>query len=364
MQLRLLAVVPLLAACATTPGSGSGPGSGPGAGPDAVQLDGTYQLANRLDLASAGVLPDLASSTLESLSQLQTDPAGAIIGILEATNAPVISTLLSALPDIVTQQLAGFIDDYIVGELYQNVPVTDEIAGIVQDTAQLVTQFELDTTLVLSPPDAMGMATATHAVAGVTFSVGDQKLVVTAPELLSDVTQASLDATALHIVEQSPDVENGLLDLGDHAFAVPIGDYAIQGLDQLLMAELGQPDLRSALGSLIDCAGLAQNVANECIVDVCVGHQDEIQSVCESGLDLIASDVEAELHSITIQAMHFHSGEAKMWDAPTPDGPTDGVIDRIDGGTWTLGIGLTSDEHPTQATFTGTRVDAATPAPQ
>jgi hypothetical protein len=356
--MRLLAVVPLLAACATTPGSG------PGAGPDAVQLDGTYQLANRLDLASAGVLPDLASSTLESLSKLQSDPAGAIIGILQATNAPVISTLLSALPDIVTQQLASFIDDFITSEVYQGVPVADEIAGIVQDTAQLVTQFELDTTLVLSPPDAMGMATATHAVAGVTFTVGDQTLVVTSPELLSDATQASLQATALHIVEQSPDVENGLLDLGDHAFAVPIGDYAIQGLDQLLMAELGEPDLRSALGSLIDCAGLAQSVANECIADVCVGHQDEIESVCDSGLDLIASDVETELHSLTIQAMHFHEGEAKMWDAPAPDGPTDGVIDRIDGGTWTLGIGLSSDEHATQATFTGTRVDTSAPAPQ
>lgn len=356
--MRLLAAVLLLAACATRPGSG------PGSGPDAVQLDGTYQLANRIDLASAGVLPDLASSTLESLSKLQSDPAGAIIGILQATNAPVISTLLSALPDVITQQLASFIDSYIVGELYQNVPVTDEIAGIVQDTAQLVTQFELDTTLVLDPPDAMGMASATHAVAGVTFAVGDQTLVVTAPELLSDSTRASLQATALHIVEQSPDVENGLLDLGDHVFAVPIGDYAIRGLDQLLMAKVGQPDLRGALGSLIDCAGLAQTVANECVAGVCVGHQDEIESVCSSGLDAIASDVEAQLHALTIQAMHFHEGEAKMWDAPAPGGPTDGVIDRIDNGTWTLGIGLTSGEHATQATFTGTRVQGSAPAPQ
>lgn len=356
--MRLLAATCLLAACATTPGPGGGGGN------DAVQLSGTYQLANRIDLASAGILPDLASSTLESLSKLKDDPAGAIIGILQATNAPVISTLLSALPDVITQQLASFIDGFITSQVYQGVPVTEQIAGIVQDTAQLVTQFQLDTTLTIATPDDTGTAAATHALAGATFSVEDQTLVVTAPDLLSSATQASFQATAVHIVEQGPDVENGLLDLGDHAFAVPLGDYAIHGLDQLLMNQLGVPDLRGALGLLVDCSGLAQSVANECVGPVCVGHEADLEDVCSQGLDAIASDVEAELHMITLQAMHFHEGEAKMWDAPTPGGATDGVIDRIDSGVWTLGLGLTSDEHAATATFTGTRVGDAPAGPQ
>jgi hypothetical protein len=326
------------------------------AAPPPVTLSGRYQLASHLDLTSTGVLPDFASSTLQALSQLKTDPAGAIVNILESINAPIVSNVLSAIPHIVEQPLLNWIDDHVFGALYQGLPVTQQIAGMIQDIASLATAFQLDTTLDLADPNETGDATATHALAGMTFTVADHSLVVHAPDLVANVTQAQLDATALHIVEHSPDVENGLLDLHDHSIGLPLGAFVERAIDQLMMNKFGQPNLRAALGALINCGAIAHDVATKCIGPVCVGHEAAIASLCDAGLDAIAAEVKTQLEKITINALHFHDGEAKMWDAPMAGGPTDGVIDRLDDGTWTLGIGVGGGETATTADFTGTRV--------
>jgi hypothetical protein len=352
---RITMTTLMLAACT------SGPPEAPS--PTQVQLGGTYELANRIDLTTAGVLPPLASGVLSALAKLETDPAGAIVGILEATNAPIAAQVLSAIPSALQQPLLQWIDDHVFAAVYQNVPVTMQVAGIVSDIAQLVTAFQLDTELVLAEPDATGATTATHALAGATFTVAGHSLVVRAPELLSQLTQASLQATALHVVEQSPNVEDGVLDLLDHSIGLPLGDLASRGIDQLVMAKLGQPDLRSALGAVVDCAALAKDLATKCVGPVCLGHQTDIANLCNAGLDAIVADVHAQLHAIAFDALRFHEGQAKMWDTTIPSARDDFVIERIDDGTWRLSLAfkIAGPEHPTSADFTGTRAAAASP---
>jgi hypothetical protein len=347
--MRHLVIVPLFAACLSAKPADN-----------EVQLDGSYQLANHIDLASAGILPDIASTTLEQLSKLKTDPAGAIIGILQASNAPVASTLLSALPAVIKQQLATFIDDSVFAAVYQGAPVTEQIAGVISDIASLVTAFQLDTQLDLTAPDPEGAASATHALVGVTFTVADKSLVVRAPELLSAATQGSCDATALHIVERASDVENGVLDLHDHALGLPLGDFTIHGIDLLVQAKLGQPTLRAALGTLVNCSAVAKDVSTRCVGPVCVGHESDIENLCNAGLDAIVADVDTQLKALNIKTLHFHDGEAEMWDAASDGSKVDGIIDRLDHGVWTLGVDIGTGEHPAHADFTGVRIDAST----
>jgi hypothetical protein len=354
-MLRIAITSSLLLACTNF---GSSAPEGPPS-PSQVELGGKYQLASRLDLTDTGVLPNMASSTLQALSQLKTDPAGAIVQILEAVHAPIVSNVLSLIPSVVQQPLLNWIDDHVFATLFNGVPVTQHLAGMIDDIASLVTKFQLDTTLELAEPDETGDAAATHTLVGMTFSISNHSLVVNAPDLVSSTTQAQLDATALHIVEQSPNVENGVLDLHDHAIGLPLGAYVERATDQLMMQRFGQPDLRSALGALIKCQSIAQDVANKCIGPICVGHEAAIESLCNAGLDAIAAEVKTQLEKIAFNALRFHDGEAKMWDAPTDGGPTDGIIDRIDDGTWTLGIAVGSTEHPTTASFSGTRLPSA-----
>jgi len=352
--MRHIAISVLLFACTTDSGDLEAPTDKP------VELGGSYQLANRLDLASAGVLPDVASTTLHALSQLKEDPAGAILDLLEATHAPIVSNVLSVIPDALEQPLTQWINDNVFAALYQGVPVTQQIASIVDDLASLVTRFQVDTSLDLIEPDVTGASAATHSLAGVTFTVAEHALVVRAPDLLSDVTHGDLSASALHIVEQSPDVQNGIIELRDHSIGLPIGAYVIHGIDQLMMAKFGQPNLRAALGALVNCSSVAHNVAQKCIGPVCVGHETELRNLCDAGLDAIVTSVEAQLMALNFKALHFKHGAAAMWDAAMAGGPRDGVVDRIEDGIWNLGVDVGTGEHAVYADFTGVR--SSTPA--
>src|SRR6476620_4526709 len=99
-----------LAACA-----GDAEPGGDGA-PTATEdpVAGDYAIESHLDLATAEGVPTPVHDALALLRGRADDPAGTIFAMIDAANLPLVDQLLAALPPIVVDQVAGFIDQFVV----------------------------------------------------------------------------------------------------------------------------------------------------------------------------------------------------------------------------------------------------------
>jgi hypothetical protein len=347
------------------PGDGSDDGAGDsgdgaddgaadgGEEPDPIQ--GRYEVATTYDLAASPLVPGAIEGALVSLTQLADDPAGTLLDLLDQANVPVLDQLLAVVPDVLVDQLAGFINEFLIDRVIENVPVLDQVVGITDSVAGLLTGFDVVSLLDVSTMDDAGAARANHRLSAVRFGWDGQPLLVDTPELLDQITIARDVGVSVSLGGG-----DGVIELGDHAFHLPIGDFAVVALNQALSQTLGVGSLRDALGLLFDCAGLAESVANRCLpgpVRVCVGHQEELEQVCDAGLDLVASQVEERLTAIDFAEMRFESGSAVLRDAAEIGGAEDGRIDLIDRGTWQTQLQLDGvGGFPLPSPFAGHRV--------
>ncbi len=382
-SLRAASVLPVLvvlAACSAGDGSGTPPplpstGADDGAsgpvtiGPDGVpvgadgqpippKLDGTYAMATMIDLTTSPVLPGQVATAMSALAHFHDHPMQGLLDILNAAHVPVVSDFIGALPSIVRSALASLFDNHVAKTIYQDVPFAENVANLLGDVGGLATRFEIVSTLAVPPVDALGNAQATHTLTGVAFHWGDGRTVVDAPSALVRLESQPVTVNAVALAKRSPQLEMARLTVSDHRFDVPIGTFAVLGADKLAQDLFGAKDLRDALGRVVDCHTVAQNVANECVgidpVQVCVGHASDIEKMCISGLDTIVSAVQSGLKSVEIPVLHIKAGMAQMWDQPVGSSALDAVADRLDNGFWSMGVG--KEDKPVAATFTAMRV--------
>lgn len=371
-------------ACGDEPGPapfGQGPngGGGPGGrgsgeitiGPDGLpvgpdgkpippKLDGRYELSSEFDLTTAGLLPEVMNDTLKALSSFREKPSQTIVDLMDTANVPLVPTVLNAIPSAIRGFVLGYIDDHVFKALYEKVPVTQQLTGVLDDLASIVTKFELVTTLDLPQGDAVGDTSAHHTIAGVGYHWDQKRHVIAAPELVSDLVEQRVKANAVTLEKRSVELETGRLKLGDHTFSVPIGTFAVRAADELAKEKFGASNLRGAMGKVVNCEALADAVSKRCINppgpgQICVGHKDDIAQICTTGLDLLVIAVQAAIRSLDIPVLNLESGFAQMWDAPAEGAPLDATIDRIDHGFWTAAITVKGDK-PVVATFTGRRI--------
>jgi hypothetical protein len=321
-------------------------------------LTGRYELSSFFDLTSAGLLPDAANETLKALSKFKENPSASIVELLTAANVPILGTVLKWLPGPLKDPFYNWFNEHVFKRVYAGLPVTEQIAGIIDSLGSIITRFEVVSALELGPADPSGNASANHRFAGVAFTVGDKRTYVDSPDLVSRIVAAeNFKANVVHITESAPDVEDGRLDLGDHTFPLPLGQFAVLGADQFVKQKFGAADLRAGLGQIIDCAALAKFVAEKCVANLCVGHEDDVKSLCEAGLDAVVSETKSRIAPLAFSSVQFASGEAKMWDAYLPDGARDNKADRLDNGTWkTLLDPGNGKKRPVVATFVGKRI--------
>lgn len=334
---------------------------GPDGKPVRPKLDGKYELSSRFDMTTAGLLPEVMSDTLRALSSFREKPSQTIVDLLDVANVPLVPTVINAIPGPIRNFVLGYIDDHVFKALYDAVPVTQRITGLLDDLASIVTKFEIVTALDLPQGDAIGDFKATHTISGVGYEWDAKHHVISAPELLSQLAEQRVDGNAVALDKLSPELESGRLKLGDHTFSVPIGSFAVYAADELAKDKFGAADLRAAIGSVVDCEKLAEDVSNRCIDPIgpgkiCVGHKSEIQQICTTGLDLLVGTLRSAIKQLDLPVLRLKDGVAQMWDAPTPDGALDATIDRIDHGFWTAMMKVTREERPVLATFTGRRI--------
>ena len=338
--MRLLAAALLLAACGTS-GSGTTDPYGPGVGdpnnpvPQQGVDQGPYQVTTSVDLTVEAVLPPQAELVVQTLRDFSDNPAHTLITLAGQEGVPEVETLYDALPSVLTDKLEGWINGEIEQVQIDGQPITvwaGNFAGLA-DTA--FSQFSVDSTL-----DVEG-ETSTHTLTMLDFTpTGVLNVKIPITGLASD------------ILTQHPSVsvsEGGALTLGDQAFGLLLGEYAWDAVNAACTAEFGG-DIRTVLGNAVNCAGIASTVANKCVLGVCVGHEQDLDAICEGGLDAVVNEMHDRFAQINLEALHYASGTARMID---DDG--DGVADRITDGTWDAQLNLGLGLRHTPATFTATR---------
>jgi hypothetical protein len=291
-----------------------------------------------------------------------------MVDLLAAAKVPVVPTVLNAIPSFIRDQVLGFIDDHMIKSLYKSVPFAQHLTGMLDDLASITTKFELVTTLDLPQGNAIGDTQASHTFAGVAYNWSDKRNVIHAPDVLQALEKQRVTANAVSLEKRSPELESARLRLGDHGFNVPIGSFALLAANKLMNEKFGATDLRDALGKVIDCGALADDVSKRCIDPVgpgkiCVDHKSEIQNLCNLGLDVVVGVVQGQIKRLDLPLLHLKEGTAQMWDPPTAKGPLDATIDRIDHGFWTATVHVGNADKTILATFMGHRTgDVASPS--
>jgi hypothetical protein len=143
-----------------------------------------------------------------------------------------------------------------------------------------------------------------------------------------------------------------LVTVSDHFMGLPFGRYALQALNAILLAEHGAPNLTKFLSNAVGCPGMAAYVASQCVnvvLDtVCVGHQDDVLSVCEGGLAEGAKQIEDQIRGLDLKTIHLQQGVATAVGAQVTR-PQDATA--LQNGVWTATVDFGNDPSPAEATF-------------
>jgi hypothetical protein len=332
---RVLAVA-FLAACGTSGSTGAGGDLGTPENPLPQPAEkGPYQVTTSIDLTVEAVLPPQAELVVQTLRDFSNNPAHALIDLAGQEGVPAVATLYDALPDVLTDKLEGWINGEIAKVTINGEPITEwagDFAGLA-DTA--FSQFAVDSTLAIDGD------TATHTLTGLDFT----------PTGVLNV-KVPISGLASDILTQHPSIqviEGGGLGIGDQAFGLLFGEYAWNAVNAACTAQFGG-DIRTVLGNAMNCAGIAHTISDKCVLGVCVGHEQQLDDICEGGLDAIVDVMHDRFAALNLEALHYNSGDAQLVD---DDG--DGVADRIVEGTWDARLNLGLGLRHTPATFVGTR---------
>jgi hypothetical protein len=330
-------------------GEDGGEGGGGGGGQD-DPIAGVYQVRSAMDLTSTSLANDLVPDVVAILNQLTTTPADTLIGLLESANVPILDQLLGLLGEVLLDPFRNFVDEYVINRVVEGIPLTQQLSALTSEITALLTQFEIVSELELSGLDASGQLTsATHRLSALSLPLLGQQVLVDTPALVDQITAADGVSCSVSLSEGE-----GELQVGDHAFGLPLGDFALDALDRVLGGGDGA-GLRDRLGALVDCAAMADEVSSRCLGPLCVGNRDEIEQFCEAGLDQAVSQIEARVASINFAEIRFQAGDALLRDSDS-DGQSDGLIDLLEQGNWQTVVFVKGIELPFAAAFDGLRV--------
>ena len=322
-------------------------GGGDDGGGPTDPIAGPYQVTSTYDVASNSLLQSVVSGLLFGIGDLAQDPAGTLIDLLDSANVPILDELLGILPDLILPELNGFINGFLLNSVVDGLPLPVQLDELAGNVTGLLGQFDVTSQLDLGNLSS-GLTSADHSLSAVSFLWDAQSILADTPELFDQITAAH-DVTC----EVALDQAGGAIELANHAFDLPYTDIAVLALNQALMQSMGVPDVRAALGHIVDCEAMAAEVSSKCLLNlplICVGNQDKLLEFCEAGLDQAAADIESRIRIFDLASMRLQSGTATLIDDEN-----DGVIDRIEG-TWDTVIHVDGTDFPMTAPFTGVRV--------
>jgi hypothetical protein len=347
--------VALLLVIAGGAGCDDGSPADPGPPPADLRVDGNYQIVSTYDLTVGSVLPEPVADYAQEIVGLRQDPAGTLFKLLDDAGVPLASDLIDVLPGPVANQLKGAINDFFAADVYGDARVSSELDALTAAIQTVVARPDVVSQLSLVAPDETGATTATHRLEELRYRLygGATEIVVPIAVPAGAVPVLTLETDATARVTRGTAGEDAHLQIGDHAFGLPYGDYVLTALDQAMAQRCGT-NLRGALGALVDCDGMAASVAGKCVLGACIGHQSTLSAICDAGVDLAYQQMTDRIRALRFDALR-QSGQAQMWDAGTPGAVTDQRIDRLTTGNWAASVDFGMGPRNVAATFAGAR---------
>jgi hypothetical protein len=332
--MKLLFACSLLAGC-VLPTHGSDRGDDVDVGDDVPPpppppvAAGSYQVTSKIDVTAEAVLPEPAAQLVATLRDFSVEPAHTLIELADDAGVPAIGELRALLPDMLENKLEGWLDEEIAKVRIGGAPVT-ELAGDAAALAETaLTQFALDSELVIEGTHA------THRLTAIDLApAGIQTRIALEVEIARSATVAS---------------RGGTLSIGDHRFSLEYGEYLWRATDAAIAAQYGA-GIRAAIGGAVNCPHIAETIANKCVLGVCVGHADLLEELCEAGLDEVVDIAHDKVAALRFDVLHFAAGRSRLVDSSG-----DGVADALAGGVWTAEINAGFGLRPVPATFAAAR---------
>lgn len=331
----IVASLALFAACGTTPGGADGENEDGGTPENPVPHEsGPYQVHTAVDFTIEAILPPQIETAVQLLRLFSTNPARAIFDLAEMKGVPAVGVIRDVLPGVLEDKIEGWINDEIAKIRINGKPIT-AYAGEIASLAEIaLSEFAVESELTIEGTKTSHRLTALDLrPTGIDFRL-------------------PIGGLAGDILTQTPTLsvsEGGFIGLDEQHFGLNYGEYAWQGMEYA-STQLFGGTIRQTLGKAINCANLAKTISDKCVLNVCVGHKTELESVCNGGLDALVDFTHDRIAAQRLEAFHLASGTARM-----VDDDSDGYGDRIVDGVWdaemNLGLGL----RKAPATFTAAR---------
>ena len=352
-----LITVPLLLlfACAGDPTVGPDGTSDPSGDGDDIETStrvaGTYEVTSSFDLTSSAALPPIVTDIVQPLTNFSENPTGTIIDLIKASNSDA-SDLIDKIPGTLLSIFEATMNNLIEDKLYGNVPVLEVVGDYADLAATIVTDFDVITTLQVGTVDSAGNGNSSHALAGFAFDNDGTRVVIDTPALLDTLTTAQDVAVNVSLSGSS-----GTIDIGDHNLSMPIGDFAVYGLNAAIQAKTEFDDLGGLLSGMVDCTGIAANIGDLCLGFVCVANESQVAGLCEFGLDLVADQIESRLAAIGTAEIRLVGGQASVSLGAKSDSTAGDAVTAMEAGSWDTEFALDARSFPVQAGFEARRVD-------
>lgn len=294
---------------------------------------GPYAVTSNVEITIEALLPEPAANLVGTLRDFSQNPAHTLLDVCEDAGVPAVGTVRDYLPSFLEDKLEGWIDDEINKLTVAGMTVPQFAGNIVALAETTLSQVNIESTLTLDN------GTATHRLATLDLSPAGIDSQLELGQFPNEIVSATTTSST----------RGSTLTIGDHGFSVAYGQYAWQALEAQMVATHGT-DIRGLLASAVSCPSIAHTVASKCVWGQCVGHETELATICERGIDEVVSRAKAKLESFRFDALRFAAGAATMVDAND-----DRLVESLTGGVWTAEINAGLGLRHAPATFTATR---------
>jgi hypothetical protein len=337
----VLAPLVFAIACASDPGVGPGvddPNNPDPTTPDVNLLQGSYDVTSKYDLSQSPDLPGFVTDALGPLTSISDNPAGALIELLDANGAG-LGELLDQLGPL-RSVLEAQINDYIQDKLLEGNTAGD-ITAYVDMLATMLTNFEVVTDLSVGNADEAGNANGTHTLKAVAFQQDNMRVVIQSPDILNVLSEA-------RDVSLNADFSSSSIAVGDHAFQLPLGDFAVTAFHAALETRFGVTDLGAKLNEMIDCAGLATQIGDIEIFGFTAVTEEQVGEFCVDGLNKLPEELDKQIRKLEFAELRMVGGIGTLK-----------ATSRVDSfeGDWDSEFGVNGSGFAIPSTFTAVRTD-------
>lgn len=262
--------------------------------PEEIAVASDYQLQSKLAVTAGSVAPPPA---YQLLKDLDSDPGAALVTIAETAGVPAAGLLFDALPNSLSGRVTGWMSDAIDS--------SSEMQTLIAWSQVVLARVELSSTLRIGTLDSEEHASASHTLDALHFEIDGREIEQAIPTIEEIPGAGHADADVW--IDQ--DEEGRHLVLGEHTFGLLLGEAAYRAFENAVESRYGQ-DLRGLLGASLNCTAMAAEVADRCVLGVCVGHSAELENLCESALDEAVDMIHDQFSAFDTELLRLSAGSA------------------------------------------------------